>query len=134
MPQPIFDSIVKDIKEKSEDERNVEFKLSMRSERSFFNIAVKKGEEPKVTTISLKHGNSFYKFKYEEESDGTRRLFDLLDMLLNKSNDTVYVVDEIERSLHPKLTSRFIELFDQIHFSQNMQLIFTTHEALIMDQ
>ena len=106
----------------------------MRSDLSFFNIEVKKGQEPKITTISLKHGESFYNFKYEEESDGTRRLFDLLDMLLNKSEDTVYIVDEIERSLHPKLTSRFINLFDKIHNSQNMQLIFTTHESSIMDQ
>ncbi len=134
LPPPIFDRIVKDIKAKSEDERHIEFKISMRSDRSFFNIEAKKGKEPKITTISLKHGESFYDFKYEEESDGTRRLFDLLDMLLNKSNDTVYIVDEMERSLHPKLTSRFIELFDQIHTLQNMQLIFTTHESSIMDQ
>ena len=134
LPKPIFDDIAEKIKEKSEDERNIEFKISMRSDRSFFNIEVKKGQEPKITTISLKHGESFYNFKYEEESDGTRRLFDLLDMLLNKSDDTVYIVDEIERSLHPKLTSRFIDLFDQIHTSQNMQLIFTTHESSIMDQ
>lgn len=134
LPKPIFDDILKTIKEKSEDERNMGFKISMRSDRSFFNIEVKKGHEPKITTISLKHGDSFYSFKYEEESDGTRRLFDLLDMLLNKSNDTVYIVDEIERSLHPKLTSRFINLFDQIHESKNMQLIFTTHESSIMDQ
>ena len=134
LPQPIFESIVNDIKEKSEDDKNLEFKISMRSETSFFNVEVKKGQEPKITTISLKHGNSFYNFKYQEESDGTRRLFDLLDMLLNKSNDTVYIVDEMERSLHPKLTSRFIELFDQIHSSRNMQLIFTTHESSIMDQ
>ncbi len=134
LPPPIFKDIVKNIKEKSEDEKNIGFKISMRSDFSFFNVEVNKGKEPKVTTISLKHGKSFYNFKYEEESDGTRRLFDLLDMLLNKSNDTVYIVDEMERSLHPKLTSRFIELFDQIHSSQNMQLIFTTHEASIMDQ
>lgn len=45
----------------------------------------------------------------------------------------MYVIDEMERSLHPKLTSRFIELFDQMHPVQN-QLIFTTHESSIMDQ
>ncbi|MBQ7969258.1 MAG: ATP-binding protein [Clostridia bacterium] len=134
LPPPIFESIISDIKEKTEDEKNIEIKLSMRSDRSFFNIEVKKGQPPKITTISLKHGKSFYKFKYEEESDGTRRLFDLLDILLNKTNDTVYIVDEMERSLHPKLTSRFIELFDKIHLSNNMQLIFTTHESSIMDQ
>ena len=134
LPQPIYEDILDDIKNRAEDERSVNFKISMRSDRCFFNIEVKKGQEPKITTISLKHGESFYNFKYKEESDGTRRIFDLLDMLLNKSDDTVYIVDEMERSLHPKLTSKFIELFDQIHRTKNMQLIFTTHEASIMDQ
>lgn len=134
LPDPIFDDITKTIKERSEDEGAIGFKISMRSEYSFFNLEFKKGEELKITTISLKHGKSFYKFKYMEESDGTRRLFDLLDMLLNKTNDVVYIVDEMERSLHPKLTSKFIEIFDQIHNNQKMQLIFTTHESSIMDQ
>lgn len=134
LPQPIYDDILTTIRKKSEDEGHLSFKLSMRSEYSFFNIDFEKDKEPKITTISLKHGKSFYDFRYKEESDGTRRLFDLLDMLLNKSNNTVYIVDEIERSLHPKLTSRFIELFDRIHRSQRMQLIFTTHESSIMDQ
>lgn len=134
LPSPIFDEITKTIKERSEDEDSIGIKLSMRSEYSFFNLEFKKGEEPKITTISLKHGESYYKFKYVEESDGTRRLFDLLDMLLNKTNDVVYIVDEMERSLHPKLTSKFIELFNQIHGNQKMQLIFTTHESSIMDQ
>lgn len=134
LPAPIFEDITRTIKRKSEGEGNVSFKLSMRSEYSFFNLEFEKDQEPKITTISLKHGKSFYKFKYGEESDGTRRLFDLLDMLLNKSKNTVYIVDEMERSLHPKLTSKFIELFDQIHANQKMQLIFTTHESSIMDQ
>lgn len=133
LPPPLFDDIQKTIKNRSE-EGDTGFKLSMRSNYSFFNLEFETGKEPKITTLSLKHGKSFYAFKYNEESDGTRRLFDLLDMLLNKSNNTVYIVDEIERSLHPKLTSRFIELFEQIHEEQRMQLIFTTHESSIMDQ
>lgn len=55
-------------------------------------------------------------------------------MLLNKTNNYVYVVDELERSLHPKLTSRFLQLFEQLHKNQLVQLIFTTHESSIMDQ
>lgn len=134
LPAPIFDDILKSIKQKSEEEGDIGFKISMRSESSFFNIEFGKDKRLKITTISLKHGRSFYNFKYDEESDGTRRLFDLLDMLLNKSNNMVYIVDEMERSLHPKLTSKFIELFEQIHTNQKMQLIFTTHESSIMDQ
>ena len=56
-----------------------------------------------------------------------------MDMLLNKRDDVLYVVDELERSLHPKLTERFLQLFMQLHDEQRMQLLFTTHESSIMD-
>ncbi len=134
IPLQIFEDIMNTIKQKAEAEGSDSFKLSMRSDLSFFNVEYEKDKEPKITTLSLKHGKSFYNFKYGEESDGTRRLFDLLDMLLNKSNNSIYVVDEIERSLHPKLTAKIIELFNKLHVNQNMQLIFTTHESSIMDQ
>lgn len=133
LPEPIFNEVMDNIKRKLEDDNIRDFKVSMQSHESFFNIESINGSELKVTTIKLKHGNSFYDFNFKEESDGTRRLFELLDILLNKSENKVYVIDEMERSLHPKLTSRFIELFDQMHPVQN-QLIFTTHESSIMDQ
>ena len=134
LPAPIFDDLMNDLKKKSEEDGSSNFKLSMRSNHNFFNLEFQKGKEPKITTIRLKHGKSFYSYKFKEESDGTRRLFELLDMLLNKGNHKVYVIDEMERSLHPKLTSKFIELFDRLHCNQKMQLIFTTHESSIMDQ
>jgi len=134
LPAPIFDDLMEELKKKFEEEGTEKLKVSMRSNHSFFNIESLDNGNFKVTTIKLKHGNSFYDFKFKEESDGTRRLFELLDILLNKSENKVYVIDEMERSLHPKLTSRFIELFDQMHPEQKIQLIFTTHESSIMDQ
>jgi hypothetical protein len=55
-------------------------------------------------------------------------------MLITKREDTVYVVDELERSLHPKLTEHFLKLFMEAHEDVRMQIIFTTHEDTIMDQ
>ncbi|WP_310603316.1 AAA family ATPase [Anaerosporobacter sp.] len=134
LPESIFDNLMEELKKKLEESDNKKFKVSMRSHNSFFNIENTKNGELKVSTIKLTHGNSFYDFKFKEESDGTRRLFELLDILLNKSENKVYVIDEMERSLHPKLTSKFIELFDRLHPDQKIQLIFTTHESTIMDQ
>lgn len=133
LPIPIFDDVMKDLKRHVEESTS-DLKVSMRSNHSFFNLEFQKGKKPRITTIELLHGESFYSYKFKEESDGTRRLFELLDMLLNKANNKVYVVDEMERSLHPKLTSKFIELFDKLHSEQKIQLIFTTHESSIMDQ
>ena len=57
---------------------------------------------------------------------------DLIEILLN-SEDKVFVIDEIDRSLHPNLTYKFIELFLEIAEQKNVQLIVTTHEDAILD-
>lgn len=134
MPKVIFDKVIRQIKKQIEEQEKTSLKMTMRSGESFFNIEMDGHSEPKVTTIRLKHKQSFFDFGFEEESDGTRRLFDLMDMLLNKREDILYVVDELERSLHPKLTERFLQLFMQLHSEERMQLLFTTHESSIMDQ
>ena len=108
--------------------------MSWRLADEFFNIKMMGNEEPEITILVLKHGKSIFDFNFAEESDGTKRLFDLIDMLLTKREDTLFVVDELERSLHPKLTEHFLELFIQAHEGERMQLLFTTHEDTIMDQ
>lgn len=108
--------------------------MTWRVEGGFFNIRIKGNEEPEITTLVLKHGTSVFDFSFSEESDGTQRLFDLIDMLLTDRPDTLFVVDELERSLHPKLTERFLKLFMEAHDEARMQLVFTTHEDTIMDQ
>ena len=108
--------------------------MTWRVEGGFFNIRIKENAEPEITTLVLKHGKSAFDFSFVEESDGTKRLFDLIDMLLTDRPDTVFVVDELERSLHPKLTEHFLQLFMEAHDGIRMQLVFTTHEDTIMDQ
>lgn len=44
------------------------------------------------------------------------------------------MIDELERSLHPKRTERFLQLFMKLHSEECMQLLSTTHESSIMDQ
>ena len=134
MPKAVFDKVMRHVKKRIEEQENPSFRMTMRSSESFFNIEVANHSEPKITTIRLNHAKSFFDFGFEEESDGTRRLFDLMDMLLNKRKDMLYVVDELERSLHPKLTERFLQLFMKLHSEECMQLLFTTHESSIMDQ
>lgn len=134
MPKPVFEKVMSHVKSKIMEQDTPYYRMTIRSNENFFNIEVDGHEEPKVTTIRLCHSKSFYDFGFEEESDGTRRLFDLMDMLLNNREDVLYVVDELERSLHPKLTARFLQLFMELHEEHRMQLLFTTHESSIMDQ
>ena len=130
----IYEKVMTKVKESMNNSAQKHYRMTIRSNTSFFNIEGDSNTEPKITTIRLHHGKSFFDFDFEDESDGTRRLFDLLDMLLIDTDDVVFVVDELERSLHPKLTQRFLELFNEIHKERRMQLLFTTHEAAIMDQ
>lgn len=65
------------------------------------------------------------------ESDGTVRLIELLSILLPSDRDITFVVDELDRRLHPKLTKWFIESYLN-STSSRKQLIFTTHETEIL--
>lgn len=69
-----------------------------------------------------------------EESDGTCRLIELSSILLEPRTDKVYVVDELDRRLHPVLTRRFMELYleDTSEGSKKRQLIVTTHETRLL--
>lgn len=134
VPQEIFKDISEKIKERASKKNLKHERFSMRSYDSFFNIDINEKNEINITTIKLNHDKSIYDYDFDEESDGTRRLFDLIDMLLIKKDDVVFVVDELERSLHPKLTEHFLKLFSDTHKDNLIQLIVTTHEASIMDQ
>lgn len=72
-------------------------------------------------------------FEYLEESAGTRTLLDLLKILVSTENGTTYVIDEIDNSLHPQLTYRFVKLFCNHDPDIERQLIFTTHESRLLD-
>ncbi|MCK4260849.1 MAG: ATP-binding protein [Halanaerobiales bacterium] len=136
IPSELANGILESFKNKLEeaDDDVEEVVMSMRSNDVFFNFKGKKDGEIVITTIMLEHGSVFGDFEFSEESDGTRRLFDLLDILISNEKNKIYIVDEMERSLHPKLTYRFIELFYELLISNNVQLIFTTHESTIMTQ
>lgn len=69
-------------------------------------------------------------FDLSEESDGTQRLFDLFPVFYG-IQDRVFVIDELERSLHPNLVHRFIRNF--LDKSGYNQLIVTTHESTLLD-
>ena len=69
-----------------------------------------------------------------EESDGTRRLVEYMPLLYSIiKNDSVYLIDEIERSIHPVLIKNIISKISESKDAKG-QLIFTTHESCLLDQ
>lgn len=71
-----------------------------------------------------------------KESDGTRRYLHLLPILMDKQVERVYVVDELDRSLHTTLSRSLIKSFRNMvgQESCRQQLIFTTHDVMLMDE
>lgn len=73
-------------------------------------------------------------FSLPEESDGTRRLLDYIPALQNLVNtNKVFLIDEIERSIHPLIIKQIISKFS-LDKEAKGQLIFTTHESNLLDQ
>ncbi len=77
-------------------------------------------------------------FRLDEESDGTLRYLDLsvaFHALSHKGHGHVYVIDELDRSLHPHLAREALAAFlDGRSPESRSQLIVTTHDATLMDQ
>jgi AAA15 family ATPase/GTPase len=74
---------------------------------------------------------------FREQSDGTKKFFillvDIKDGILE--NGGMYVVDELEKALHPKLALRFINIFKSRETNKkNARLLFTTHDTGFMHQ
>jgi hypothetical protein len=72
-------------------------------------------------------------FMISEESDGTKRLIDLTPAFFNiLIHDQTYVVDEIDRSLHPSMLCAIIR--KALKAEQTIgQLIFTSHESNLLN-
>ena len=68
------------------------------------------------------------------ESDGTRRLIEYMPLFYSITHfGKVYLVDEIERSMHPIMIKDLIRKLSESTTAKG-QLIFTTHESSLLDQ
>ena len=73
-------------------------------------------------------------FDVTKESDGTQRLLHLLPALHHLHTDGgVFVIDEIERSMHPLLARKFLQFFFNKCDGNRRQLIVTSHESTLLD-
>ncbi|MBN1601721.1 MAG: AAA family ATPase [Chitinispirillaceae bacterium] len=88
----------------------------------------------RLVTTHLNSDNKKIKFYTGQESDGTRRLIEYIPAIQAiVNNDLVFLIDEVERSIHPLLIK---EILGKILLDTNArgQLIFTTHESNLLDQ
>ncbi|MDO5023361.1 MAG: AAA family ATPase [Slackia piriformis] len=102
--------------------------MTLRNENVFAGIERNGLNEPVATTLEIGHAGSSLAFAFGGESDGAKRLSDFMDILFTKRRDTVFVVDELDRSLYPMLMAQIVKLFADVYANDRYQLVFTTHE------
>lgn len=102
-------------------------------------LIVEKGEGTKVRlrTIKSEHvtaDGTRVTLPFSEESDGTQRLTHLLPALHAIClKPGLFVIDEIDRSLHPLLAKGFVRTFLKLCAGSGSQLIFSTHDTAFLD-
>lgn len=135
LPKEVREKLLQDLEKLSvEAKRNSEKYTEgfiMRSKRDFFILRLK-DDEIICQTIQFSHNKKDTLYEIQEESDGTVRILDLLEILLSDEGKT-YVIDELDRCLHPSLTYKFVDIYLQMAAKKNIQLIVTTHESRLLD-
>ncbi|MGE0917727.1 AAA family ATPase [Trichlorobacter lovleyi] len=131
LPEQIFTDIINEINEDGEKAvvsigEGSELLVERTGENHYFHITIQAAHEHKAgRVISL---------KLVDESDGTQRLLQLIPALHHlKTSGGVFVIDEIDRSMHPMLTIKFLEFFLKCCEGEQRQIIVTTHESNLLD-
>lgn len=134
LPEPLKIKLQEDVKE------GMTVRLMTEPINERFVVTRKDGEliAKKLVTYHSKSDGTEAKFEMRQESDGSQRIIDLLPAFLEISalnSKKVYVIDEIDRSLHTLLTRRLLEAYlANCSTESRAQLLLTTHDVLLMDQ
>ena len=138
IPKDMMKDIIDDLNEQSDFYKKNGIKKSpaimlRSSENNSMFIVELDGDSIRCKTLEFEHDKIGSVFSLEEQSDGTIRLLDLIELLLNKDSEKTYIIDEINRRFHPLLTYKFVEEYLKLAPMRNIQLIVTTHESKLMD-
>ena len=133
VPEKLRQQLMGDLSEGDQ----VDFRVEPDQERF---LITKKDGQIKARKLVSYHNNTQgeeIRFEITHESDGTRRAIDLLPAFLDLigGTDKVYAIDELDRSLHTLLFQSLLNGYlDSMDQGARSQLLFTTHDVLLMDQ
>ena len=131
LPQPVMDTIRRDLT-RGKDPAILNIGSTRYASVNGYR-AYLEGDRVVFDEIVYKHNGDRVSYRPDEESDGTRRLYGLLASVFTGKANRTYVIDELDTSLHPQLTYRFVKMFMEEPSSGGSQLIFSTHESSLMD-
>jgi uncharacterized protein len=87
------------------------------------------------TTRRLPGSDKEVEWDLEQESDGTKRMLELLGPIYDAlQQGAVLVMDELDTSLHAYITRELVQLFNNPETNPgHAQLVFTTHDTSLLD-
>lgn len=135
IPEELYNRIISDLEKANARTRSDEDdrpRIMARSYKEFYTFEIDADNNVIITTIEFSHEKKNIYFDLNEESDGTARLLDLIEILFKISDNRIFVIDEIDRCLHPAMTVKVIELFLEMAKKRNTQLIITSHESRLL--
>ncbi|HCA5284801.1 TPA: ATP-binding protein [Acinetobacter nosocomialis] len=136
-PDKFLDKVISSLSKKGSEKNTASISDQVKGELVLIN---KEDDEIKffklVTQRKVEGCDRYIDFDTsEEESDGTKRLFDLIPIIMSTvKGDNVVIIDEIERSLHPNLVQALIKFYIRFASDTYSQLILATHESALLDQ
>ena len=111
--------------------------IGLRTRKGDEIILIKEDGKIWVKSLKVNHkgkDNKVVQFDLDEESDGTNRLLDFVPAFKSVIGEKkVFLIDEIERSIHPLLIKELLKKFSDDPDTTG-QLIFTTHEPNLLDK
>ena len=135
IPSKLTDLIKQDLLSR-DSEKGKSLMVSNRNTTYFIS---KKGDEVLVHKFMTKHdvkGKEKQElFDTNDESDGTNRIIDFIPLIMDLlQGNKVFIIDEMERSLHPNLIYDLFDLFLEKSEHINSQLITASHESSLLTQ
>ena len=121
-----------------------EFFLKNIRESKEFQILSEKEQEKLLSQIAYIYRIYFvyednqkqkYKLDYYEQSAGIQKILSMFFPIYNLlNNGGVMIIDELDITLHYSLIKEIIKMFNSVEYNRkNAQLIFTTHNLLLLD-
>jgi AAA15 family ATPase/GTPase len=134
-PPEIFEKIKEDML----NSKASKIRATIMSSKDTTYFASKKGEEIIVHKLMTKHNVKGLQkqilFDTNDESDGTNRIIDFIPFIIDLLHgNNVFVIDEMERSLHPNLMFDLFDLFLTKSENINSQIIAASHESSLLTQ
>lgn len=112
--------------------------LSNPQDDKYYIISKGIDNQVEAKLLKTKHkviGGTFELFDLKDESDGTRRIMDLIPLIIDFfKGDNVFIVDEMERSLHPNLIYDLFDFFLSKCENISSQFIVASHESTLLTQ